>query len=148
MVINALVFFLQEEDGIRYRVRSRGLGDVYKRQALTCASLRPGARLATMWSQRNRRSSRPCHVGRIACRAVMGTKKAGDSLATMPVNPGGAMPTTCPLYTSDAADGRSSGDLGGRRIIKKKNNFHLAARSILIKEEGVRVVRTNDLSAD
>ena len=26
----------------------------------------------------------------------------------------------CPLYTSDAADERSSGDLGGRRIIKKK----------------------------
>ena len=27
---------------------------------------------------------------------------------------------TCLLYTSDAADERSSGDLGGRRIIKKK----------------------------
>ena len=26
----------------------------------------------------------------------------------------------CLLYTSDAADERSSGDLGGRRIIKKK----------------------------
>ena len=29
--------------------------------------------------------------------------------------------TTCLLYTSDAADERSSVDLGGRRIIKKKN---------------------------
>ena len=29
------VFFFQAEDGIRYLVRSRGLGDVYKRQALT-----------------------------------------------------------------------------------------------------------------
>ena len=28
---------------------------------------------------------------------------------------------TCLLYTSDAADERSSVDLGGRRIIKKKN---------------------------
>ena len=28
--------------------------------------------------------------------------------------------TTCLLYTSDAADERSSVDLGGRRIIKKK----------------------------
>ena len=28
------VFFLQAEDGIRYLVRSRGLGDVYKRQEL------------------------------------------------------------------------------------------------------------------
>ena len=34
-----------------------------------------------------------------------------------------ALPTgykTCLLYTSDAADERSSVDLGGRRIIKKK----------------------------
>ena len=29
--------------------------------------------------------------------------------------------TGCLLYTSDAADERSSVDLGGRRIIKKKN---------------------------
>ena len=28
---------------------------------------------------------------------------------------------TCLLYTSDAADERSSVDLGGRRIIKKQN---------------------------
>ena len=30
---------------------------------------------------------------------------------------------TCLLYTSDAADERSSVDLGGRRIIKKKNTI-------------------------
>ena len=30
------------------------------------------------------------------------------------------MPLPCLLYTSDAADERSSVDLGGRRIIKKK----------------------------
>ena len=30
--------------------------------------------------------------------------------------------TRCLLYTSDAADERSSVDLGGRRIIKKKKN--------------------------
>ena len=29
-------FFLQAEDGIRDLVRSRGLGDVYKRQPLIC----------------------------------------------------------------------------------------------------------------
>ena len=29
-----MVFFFQAEDGIRDLVRSRGLGDVYKRQAL------------------------------------------------------------------------------------------------------------------
>ncbi len=29
--IYGIVFFFQAEDGIRYLVRSRGLGDVYKR---------------------------------------------------------------------------------------------------------------------
>ena len=32
----------------------------------------------------------------------------------------------CLLYTSDAADERSSVDLGGRRIIKKKNTEYRA----------------------
>ena len=35
-----LVFFFQAEDGIRDLVRSRGLGDVYKRQAQTSPSMR------------------------------------------------------------------------------------------------------------
>ena len=38
---------------------------------------------------------------------------------------GGLLPAVdilCLLYTSDAADERSSVDLGGRRIIKKKKN--------------------------
>ena len=34
---------------------------------------------------------------------------------------------SCLLYTSDAADERSSVDLGGRRIIKKKNTRTLTA---------------------
>ena len=32
-ILSSLLFFFQAEDGIRYLVRSRGLGDVYKRQA-------------------------------------------------------------------------------------------------------------------
>ena len=32
---------------------------------------------------------------------------------------------TCLLYTSDAADERSSVDLGGRRIIKKKKQYNI-----------------------
>ena len=32
-ILDSDVFFLQAEDGIRDLVRSRGLGDVYKRQA-------------------------------------------------------------------------------------------------------------------
>ena len=35
----------------------------------------------------------------------------------------------CLLYTSDAADERSRVDLGGRRIIKKKNNEYQASCS-------------------
>ena len=34
MTSGGLFFFFQAEDGIRDLVRSRGLGDVYKRQAL------------------------------------------------------------------------------------------------------------------
>ena len=33
------VFFFQAEDGIRYLVRSRGLGDVYKRQGYASHTL-------------------------------------------------------------------------------------------------------------
>ena len=40
------------------------------------------------------------------------------------------LPTTetCLLYTSDAADERSSVDLGGRRIIKKKKSIEQEGR--------------------
>ena len=37
---------------------------------------------------------------------------------------GGLLYVVCLLYTSDAADERSSVDLGGRRIIKKKSKQH------------------------
>ena len=45
----------------------------------------------------------------------------GESFANSPIRIP-SIPTleTCLLYTSDAADERSSVDLGGRRIIKKK----------------------------
>ena len=38
------------------------------------------------------------------------------------------LPRSCLLYTSDAADERSSVDLGGRRIIKKKNRREVKGR--------------------
>ena len=48
----------------------------------------------------------------------------------------------CLLYTSDAADERSSVDLGGRRIIKKKKNISvLRARS---NDTPQRRIDTND----
>ena len=40
----------------------------------------------------------------------------------------------CLLYTSDAADERSSVDLGGRRIIKKKKNDNNATVSTKWKQ--------------
>ena len=40
---------------------------------------------------------------------------------------------SCLLYTSDAADERSSVDLGGRRIIKKKKRVDLKGRQITDK---------------
>ena len=52
--------------------------------------------------------------GRVRLRdgSVMRVGYAGDN----------GHPYRCLLYTSDAADERSSVDLGGRRIIKKKKN--------------------------
>ena len=40
----------------------------------------------------------------------------------------------CLLYTSDAADERSSVDLGGRRIIKKKNNNKMPEIHLMRKQ--------------
>ena len=47
--------------------------------------------------------------------------RKGEVLGFLGPN-GAGKTTTCLLYTSDAADERSSVDLGGRRIIKKKKN--------------------------
>ena len=86
------LFFFQAEDGIRDLVRSRGLGDVYKRQA--------------RWPPRRSRRER------LGVRFSASEKPLDLSARGQPM--------CCLLYTSDAADERSSVDLGGRRIIKKK----------------------------
>ena len=44
-------------------------------------------------------------------------------------------PKVCLLYTSDAADERSSVDLGGRRIIKKKKERESIARAGLTQSK-------------
>ena len=94
-------FFFQAEDGIRDLVRSRGLGDVYKRQILNQGSK---IRTADLHPQ-----VRAFHVA--AMIAAGATRRAAHLIDQVPL---------CLLYTSDAADERSSVDLGGRRIIKKK----------------------------
>ena len=86
-------FFFQAEDGIRDLVRSRGLGDVYKRQVVR-------QRTRRRWLSGLRKPK----ALRASCFASL--FKPSDR---------------CLLYTSDAADERSSVDLGGRRIIKKTN---------------------------
>ena len=45
----------------------------------------------------------------------------------------------CLLYTSDAADERSSVDLGGRRIIKKKNYKNVGVVCIYYQQIHMRV---------
>ena len=46
---------------------------------------------------------------------------------------------TCLLYTSDAADERSSVDLGGRRIIKKKKKQqYIEYASDILKQTRIR----------
>ena len=92
MLLCFVCFFFQAEDGIRDLVRSRGLGDVYKRQ-IDC----PEAALADELDDA---------IAVVECRSHV------ESHTTSPC--------ACLLYTSDAADERSSVDLGGRRIIKKK----------------------------
>ena len=56
--------------------------------------------------------------GRMALHAASASAAVGTLAAEMG--------STCLLYTSDAADERSSVDLGGRRIIQKKNYARLA----------------------
>ena len=91
-------FFFQAEDGIRDLVRSRGLGDVYKRQEELLQRATP----------------QDTFTGEVQQHAVV-----------LRFDP-------CLLYTSDAADERSSVDLGGRRIIKKKKKRDQRERSSII----------------
>ena len=93
-VIVIVLFVFQAEDGIRDLVRSRGLGDVYKRQG--------HSNICTGTHQRALRH-RPGRCDR----------DRSERFQNIGI---------CLLYTSDAADERSSVDLGGRRIIKKKND--------------------------
>ena len=93
-----MCFFCQAEDGIRDLVRSRGLGDVYKRQQVLHRALEG-----------------PQEFGH---RLGGGDLGLDDQFLAGKLGQHGA----CLLYTSDAADERSSVDLGGRRIIKKKKH--------------------------
>ena len=110
-VISAF-FFFQAEDGIRDLVRSRGLGDVYKRQGQGFDPPDHDGRLALvgggygvaplLWLARRQQHAAA------SIDVIVGARTADD------------LPYVCLLYTSDAADERSSVDFGGRRVINKK----------------------------
>ena len=101
------VFFFQAEDGIRDLVRSRGLGDVYKRQVPSSATAGEARIQEPVWK---------VHI----------TSPVELTLYNLPssdptyITPSSLMTGDCLLYTSDAADDLLCVDLGGRRIIKKK----------------------------
>ena len=84
--------FFQAEDGIRDLVRSRGLGDVYKRQP----------------------------NGRAAATGAWGDQQGDGGDFELRRSRHHRRSDCCLLYTSDAADERSRVDLGGRRILKNK----------------------------
>ena len=63
-------------------------------------------------------------------------ERARRGMAMHPINLVHAHQTNhCLLYTSDAADERSSVELGGRRIIKKKKDQDQEAASALYREQ-------------
>ena len=88
-------FFFQAEDGIRDAQESRGLGDVYKRQLN-----------AAIWVFFEWFGNAVVFIFWHAKARLQHTQWCN-----------------CLLYTSDAADDLLCVDLGGRRIIKKKNKY-------------------------
>ena len=58
-------------------------------------------------------------------------------------NISGRLVRRCLLYTSDAADERSSVDLGGRRIIKKKKNTDTLRARAMIELRSIRLERVD-----
>ena len=172
------IFFFQAEDGIRDLVRSRGLGDVYKRQPNGMVQLSPDTRpdgvmdwdgcsgyhysdsLIYGFSHTHLSGTGVADLCDVLLMPMSGPKgMAFDRTATRArfyhtrehanagyykvglltstdsqpedsnvIDGGGGtwinaeLTATCLLYTSDAADERSSVDLGGRRIIKKKTS--------------------------
>ena len=119
MFLSCFSCFFQAEDGIRDLVRSRGLGDVYKRQdeesGQTIISGMGELHLEILVDRMKREFGVEANVGapQVAYREAI--KKNAEVEGKFIKQSGG-----CLLYTSDAADERSSVDLGGRRIIKKK----------------------------
>mgnify|MGYP002682026278 CR=1 FL=1 len=106
------VFFFQAEDGIRDAQESRGLGDVYKRQGLRISE---ALNLKLEHLDLENEWLTPVGKGNKQRLVPLGSK------AKMNLQKWIKAGRPCLLYTSDAADDLLCVDLGGRRIIKKKN---------------------------
>ncbi|VTU72690.1 hypothetical protein AMBR_EADFOONE_02823 [Lacticaseibacillus rhamnosus] len=100
-----MFFFFQAEDGIRDPLWSRGLGDVYKRQA----QRKLVATFREVDDQTKSQVALQAALFDFLYREARTRKIKGK---------------ICLLYTSDAADDTPCVDLGGRRIIKKQNCVH------------------------
>ena len=110
-------FFFQAEDGIRDLVRSRGLGDVYKRQMVNTVRYAVG--------------TVPIGAALSMFVAVLLNQKIrGRGLYS------------CLLYTSDAADDLLCVDLGGRRNIKKTKQDSI----ILITPDIIQDAQDNNIN--
>eukprot|EP00657_Telonema_sp_P-1_P004427 TRINITY_DN20243_c0_g1_i1.p1 TRINITY_DN20243_c0_g1~~TRINITY_DN20243_c0_g1_i1.p1 ORF type:complete len:123 (-),score=52.50 TRINITY_DN20243_c0_g1_i1:79-447(-) len=117
-------FFFQAEDGIRDLVRSRGLGDVYKRQYQRRARGRYDYLLAGWFGDMPELYVSENDLIRAEARANLGDLPGAALIINTGtrVTRGEMTPVACLLYTSDAADDLLCVDLGGRRIIKKKKS--------------------------
>ena len=125
------VFFFQAEDGIRDLVRSRGLGDVYKRQEFSIEFIdinfdgNLDLKLYDFASADGQN---------FAFKYWLYNNETGKFIYNENYS--------CLLYTSDAADERSSVDLGGRRIIKKKTKIKQTKKTHNINTTNILDVKT------
>eukprot|EP00831_Metopus_contortus_P046050 TRINITY_DN36952_c0_g1_i1.p1 TRINITY_DN36952_c0_g1~~TRINITY_DN36952_c0_g1_i1.p1 ORF type:complete len:168 (+),score=40.00 TRINITY_DN36952_c0_g1_i1:49-552(+) len=152
--VYSLFFFFQAEDGIRDVERSRGLGDVYKRQAeymglknqvKVNVKSSPDALMKIIEQLQSELHSRDCYIQTLLntqpsppsptkafplkSQAVFQESLIGSSEPnSVPITKINLSicqnPSDCLLYTSDAADDTPCVDLGGRRIIKKKKRSY------------------------
>ena len=121
-------FIFQAEDGIRDLVRSRGLGDVYKRQGVAGRQVPVLAAVGAGDLAANALFGMASSMGMVSVAAVLGSLYPvmtillaryflNERLRRIQVIGSTLALCGCLLYTSDAADERSSVDFGGRRII-------------------------------
>ena len=127
-IIVCFFFFFQAEDGIRDLVRSRGLGDVYKRQLSIPENFPMVEYLEHLFEFTSLESCGkcfPCRIGSTRGKEmIQGARLNGkkmdralfnDLLETMEIGSLCALGGGGLLKTSDAPDERSSAELGGRR---------------------------------